>query len=67
MNFKPVKDELRRAIQQAKNQTLFTEPRVSVRDGLAYFDVKDYEDALATHGKLVDSLDRAGAKLASQK
>lgn len=50
-NFQPIKDEIREAVWSPKIMTLHPEPRVNlIRNGLACFDLDDYDRAMVTHG-----------------
>lgn len=66
-NFIPIKDEIRAAVWRPKMMTLHPEPRVILRDGLAWFDLEDYDNALITHGMKAKPLHRDSADVICQR
>ncbi len=56
-NFKEIKDAIRHAVKRSGAAILDPVPRVHLRDGLAWFEVEDYDDALTTQRKDAKAFD----------
>lgn len=66
-NFIPIKDEIRAAVWRPGIMTLHSEPRVSLRNRLAWFELEDHDNALVTHGREATSLHRDNADVICQR